>query len=60
MDKAKQIKDLDFSEKGCTVDYRFFDETEEGAAREFKKSNHPTSFQTIDFSYILAMSDEEF
>lgn len=49
-----------FSETGCTVDYRFFDETEEGAAREFAKSNHPTSFQTIDFSCILAMSDEEF
>jgi hypothetical protein len=33
---------------------------EEAAAREFAKSNHPTSFQTIDFSYILAMPDEEF
>ncbi len=49
-----------FSETGCTVDHRFFDETEEDAAREFAKSNHPTSFQTIDFSCILAMPDEEF
>lgn len=49
-----------FSENGCTVDYRFFDETEEGLAREFAKSNHPTGYQIMDFSRILAMSDEEF
>lgn len=49
-----------FSENGCTVDYRFFDETEEDVAREFAKSNHPTNFQKIDFSCILAMPDEEF
>lgn len=49
-----------FSENGCTVDYRFFDETEEGLAIEFMKSNHPTGYQIMDFSCILAMSNEEF
>lgn len=48
-----------FSENVCTADYHFFDETEEGLAREFAKSN-PTGFQIIDFSYILEMSDEKF
>lgn len=49
-----------FSENGCTVDCLFFDETEEGLAREFAKSNDPTGYQIMDFSCILAMSDEEF